>query len=281
MDAPDGFAGEHAVRGTGAHAAGAAVHQHLGGLAEGAGGVDHVVHDDDVLALDLADGGNGTDHVGPLAGLVADDHRAHQFAGIDVGALGAAHVGRGDGEVLEFPVADVGDEDLAGVHVVHRDVEETLDLAGVKVAGHHAVGPGGPQQVRDELGADGHARTVLAVLAGPAEVGDDGGNLIGGGALGGVDGEQQFHEVVCRRDGGLDDVDGGAADALRILGLEFAVAEGRGLQGAQVQLGLLGRLDGVDVVDDLAGEVLGGPAGEQFQTVGMYHDVILGLNRLE
>ena len=154
------------------------------------------------------------------------------------------------------------------------DVEEALDLAGVQVAGHHAVRTGGAEQVRDELGADGHARAVLAVLAGPAEVGHHGHDFVGGSALGGVDGEQQLHQVVCRRNGGLQDVDGGAADAFGVLRLEFAVAEGSDLQLSQMRFSLFGGFDLVEVVDDLACKVLGGSAGEQFQTVGVYHSVL-------
>ena len=125
----------------------------------------------------------------------------------------------------------------------------------MQVAGHHAVRSGGAQQVGDQLGADGHARTVLAVLARPAEIRHHGHDFVCGGALGGVDGEQQLHQVVCRRDGGLEDVDGGAADALLELGLELSVAERRDFERSQMQRRLIGRLEQVDVVDDLPGEV--------------------------
>ena len=52
VDALDGGAGEHAVGGAGVDALGAAhFHQGLGGVAQGAAGVHHVVEEDAVLAL--------------------------------------------------------------------------------------------------------------------------------------------------------------------------------------------------------------------------------------
>ena len=99
--------------------------------------------------------------------------------------------------------------------VVHRDVEEALDLVGVQVHGQHPVRAGTGDQVGHQLGGDGVAGLGLAVLAGVAEVGDDGGDAPGGGPAEGVDHDEQFHEVVVhRRAGGLNDEYIGAADGL-------------------------------------------------------------------
>ena len=147
------------------------------------------------------------------------------MTGIDVGLLGAAHVGGGDGKVVEVHGLDIGDEDRAGPEVIDGDVEEALDLGGVQFAGHHAVATGCGEHVGYQFRGDGNARTVFAVLAGPAEVGDDGNHLVGGSPAGGVDHQQQFEEIVCRRIGALDNEYRRATDAFRELGLEFAVAE--------------------------------------------------------
>ena len=74
-------------------------------------------------------------------------------------------------------------EDGVAQQVVHGDVEEALDLGGVQVHGQHPVSAGGGEHVGHQLGGDGIAGLGLAVLTGIAEVGDDGGDAAGGGAL--------------------------------------------------------------------------------------------------
>jgi hypothetical protein len=56
------------------------------------------------------------------------------------------------------------DEDGAGEKMVDGNVEEALNLGRMQVDEERAVGAGGGQQVGDELGADGYALFVLAVL---------------------------------------------------------------------------------------------------------------------
>jgi len=51
------------------------------------------------------------------------------------------------------------------IQMIHRDVEETLDLLRVQIHRQHAVRPRCDEQVGDELGRDRHPRLVLAVLA--------------------------------------------------------------------------------------------------------------------
>ena len=106
-------------------------------------------------------------------------------------------------------------EDGVAQQVIHRDIEEALDLAGVQVHGQHAVGAGGGEHVGHQLGGDGIAGLGLAVLTGIAEVGDDGGDAAGAGALAGVDHDEQLHQaVVDGLAGGLDEEHVAAADGL-------------------------------------------------------------------
>ena len=51
-----GLGREDTVGGAGSYRCGALVDEHLGGLAQGAGGVNHIVNYDDVLAFNLSDG---------------------------------------------------------------------------------------------------------------------------------------------------------------------------------------------------------------------------------
>ena len=117
--------------------------------------------------------------------------------------------------------------------MIDGDVEETLDLVGVEVHGDEAVDACRAQEVGDELGADAHARLVLAVLASPSEVGDDGVDLTCGRTLGCVDHEQQLHEVVGVGEGALNEEYILAADTLLIAYHKLSVGELRSYEVAK------------------------------------------------
>ena len=96
-DALHGGPGEHAVRGAGDDALGAlAFMSARAALHERAGGVDHVVDDDAVLALHVADDVHDLALVGALAALVDDGERGVEALGVGARALHAARIGRDD-----------------------------------------------------------------------------------------------------------------------------------------------------------------------------------------
>ena len=64
---------------------------------------------------------------------------------------------------------DVAHHHRRGEQVVGRDIEEALDLAGVQVERHDAVGTGALDEVSDELGGYWRARAGFAILPGVAE----------------------------------------------------------------------------------------------------------------
>src|SRR5690606_8515978 len=108
----------------------------------------------------------------------------------------AADVRGDDHQVLEALVLDVVGQHRRAVDVVHRHVEEALDLVGVQVDGEHAVDADHGQHVGHHLGADRHAGgTRAAVLAGVAEVGHDGGDTRRRGTAEGIGHHHQFHQV--------------------------------------------------------------------------------------
>ena len=110
--------------------------------------------------------------------------------------------------------------------MIHRDVEEALDLGGVEVHGQHAVRTGLGDEICHQLGRDGVAALGLAVLTGVAEIGNDGGNASGGGAAEGVDHDEQLHQVVVDGlAGGLDHENIAAADGLVDGNGDLAVCE--------------------------------------------------------
>ena len=125
-----------------------------------------------------------------------------------------------------FEIGEVADENRGSEEVVDGDVEEALDLRGVEVDEESAVGAGGDEQVGDELGGDGDAGTVFAILARIAVVGNDGGDAAGRGAAERVLHDEQLHEVlVSRIAGGLDEEDVGAADVFEQLEVNLAIRE--------------------------------------------------------
>ena len=109
--------------------------------------------------------------------------------------------------------------------MIHRAVEEALLLIGMQVHGDEAVDAGYCHAVCHQLGADGHAGLVLAVLTGPSEVGHDGVDGAGGGPLGSVHHEQQLHQVVAVGEGALYQEYVLAANAFFIADSKFSVGE--------------------------------------------------------
>jgi len=64
----------------------------------------------------------------------------------------------------------MADENRAGEQMIDGNVEEALNLGGMQVDKEGAISAGGGEQVGDELGADGDAGTVFAILAGVAVI---------------------------------------------------------------------------------------------------------------
>ena len=174
----------------------------LGGVAQGTGRVDDVVKQDAGLALDVADDVHDLAHVGALAALVHDG-KAHVDLGRErAGAGDGADVRRNDAELvmIEELLVELGHiitgEQRVAEHVVHRDIEEALDLRGVEIHRQHAVSARAGDEVRHQLGGDGVAALGLAVLTGIAEVRNDRGDAACRGAAEGVDHDEQLHQVV-------------------------------------------------------------------------------------
>src|SRR5205085_3915756 len=130
----------------------------------------------------------------------------------EAGALHAAGIGRNHGQLRQVHAFDVIDQHRRGKQVIDGNIEKALDLHGVQIDHQGAVGAGGGKQVGDQLGADGSARAVFAVLAGIAEIGDHRSDAARRSALERVDHQQQLNDVaVDGRTSGLHHEDIGAA----------------------------------------------------------------------
>ena len=152
------------------------------------------------------------------------------------GGLDAAEVRRDryDRRPVQSAPAQVAGEERQCAHVVDRDREETLDLAGVQIDRQHPVGPGGFEHSRDQAGAYRLARRRLLVLSRVGEERQHGGDPVRRGESGRVDQQQQLEQVVVdRRRAGLDEEHVGAADRLAVAAVDLAVRERLELHRAQ------------------------------------------------
>jgi len=200
------IAGQHRVGTVGHHALGTLVLEGVGGVAQGAGGVDDVIDQQAGAALYVADDVHHLGLVGLGAALVNDGKLCLQLLGHGAGAHDAANVGGHYQQVVVILALNVGQQDRRAVDVIHGAVKKALDLFGVEVDGQHPVDAHVGDHVGHYLGADGDAhRTHAAILAGIAKVGDHGGDARGRGAAQGIDNKHQFHQVfVGGRAGGLN-----------------------------------------------------------------------------
>jgi hypothetical protein len=152
-----------------------------------------------------------------------------------LGHLDPACVRRHDGELLaRVPLDDVLAQGWHGHQVVHRAVEEALDLRRVQVDADEPVGTGRLEHVREQPGADRLAAAVLLVLTGvPVERQHDR-DPLGGGALERVHHEHLLHDPLVDGLGvALDDEGVATAYGLLEPHVDLAVGEVVGRGGHQ------------------------------------------------
>lgn len=245
---------EESVGGEGEDTLGTLGNKDVGGLAEGTGGVDHVVNDDAVAVLDLTDevhlvNGTGT-------GTLLDNHGKADVVHVKLvreallellGTVDTTGIGTDNDGVVQVLVAEVVDTDDATVEIVDGDTraEEALDLTTVQIDGDDTVNAHGLEETGNVSGGNGDTGLHLAVLSGVAVVGDDDGDATGTGTVEGGDHEKELHEVVVDgRAGGLDNVDVLATNVLVDHNVDLAIGESPDGCLAQVDAQDLGHLEG-------------------------------------
>src|SRR5947209_16065507 len=80
--------------------------------------------------------------------------------------------------------------------VIDRDIEEALHLLGVQIHSQNAIHPRRIQKVGDKFGRDRHPWFVFAVLASIAKEWNDRRDPVRAGSPGGVDHDQEFHQML-------------------------------------------------------------------------------------
>ena len=127
--------------------------------------------------------------------------------------------------------------------MIERGGGEPLDLAGVEVDRHDAIGSRRHEHVGHQPGRDRLTRPDLLVLAGIPEEGNDGGDPFGRRPLQRIDHDELFHDVVV--DGlavTLDNEAVGAAHAVVESHVDLTVGEGGELDVAQLGVEDLGHV---------------------------------------
>ena len=228
LEPADGRARQDRVGGAGVDMLRPLAAQGVGGLRERAGRVHHVVEQDRRLPLDLPDDVHHLGHVGRQPALVDDGEGGGKALGEGPRPLDAPGVRGDDHDVVLVPVLllDVLEQHRRRVKVVHRDVEEPLDLSRVKV---HRQQPGDArrgQEVGHELRRDRGPREDLPVLPRVSVIREHRRHPLRRGALEAVHQDQQLHQVVVHRGTrGLDHENIHAADVVPDLDVHLAVAE--------------------------------------------------------
>lgn len=90
----------------------------------------------------------------------------------------------------------VRDHQRLGPQVVHWDVEEPLNLAGVQVHGDDVVAASDDNHVGDQLRSDRRARFVFLVHPGVGEARDDRGDPAGRCRFAGGYEDEELHEHI-------------------------------------------------------------------------------------
>ena len=137
-------AGFHALCGRIAHhgmaakcsyALGSELQKKVGGFGDSAGGIHDIVNENHILAFHVTDYGHLVYYIGFRACLVTKYQRYIEILGIAIGTFGSAYVGRGDYHVFEMQTLYPGNKDGRRVKMVNGNIEEPLDLIGMKVHG--------------------------------------------------------------------------------------------------------------------------------------------------
>ena len=216
----------HAVR---HHLQRATLFQRIGGGAQGASGIYDVIHQHAGLARHITNDVHHGGHVSLRAALVDDG----QFC--IVKALGnrarahhTAHVRRHHNHIVgAMRAPDIGQQQRRGIDIVHRYIEEPLNLIGMQIHGEHAVGIHRTEHFGRHFGGDRHTRRArAAVLASITKIRHHRCHTGRRCAFERVDQHQQFHEIFSRRRiGRLDDVHLLPAHAFFNLNLYFAIGK--------------------------------------------------------
>ena len=176
--------------------------QECGCLGNRAPGVDLVVKDDGVSAIDGADEIKVADTaVFWRAALFDDGQRQVEGLGKVSRPAAGPDVGCYDGGVRHPFFAEIVDEHVARRQFVTGDIKESLDLPGVEIENQETVRPGYANDFGHQPGGDGHSRLVLLVGAAVGKIRHHGRDPPCRVTPQGIDEHQELEDVVVDRGG--------------------------------------------------------------------------------
>ena len=225
---------EDGVGAAGNNVLGTSVEQRLCAAHDATAGVDHVVDHDAVLAHEVADDFDNFNRIGSWSALVDNNQATVEHLRQSRSSAYARNVWTDDDHVISVFITEfdeVPTQDREAVKVINRDVEEALNLLGVKVDRDDAAGSAGFDDVGNKSRRDGLAWLDLLVLPSVTVVRHYNGDVAGRGTTERVEHDEQLHAVVvCRRACRLDQEDVVAARGLLDHDADFAVGETVGHQ---------------------------------------------------
>src|SRR5690606_30837275 len=168
-----GSAGQYRVGTVGNHLGGTMLFQGCSCLAQSAGGINHIVHNQTGTVFYFTDNVHDLGFVGLRTTFVDNGQINVQLFGHSASTYYTTDIRRYYGQVLVILSFDVFCQHRRAINVVYRNAEKALDLFCVQVNGQYAVNTYCSNHVRYDFGADrntGGAHTT--VLTGVTKVGD-------------------------------------------------------------------------------------------------------------
>ena len=191
-------------------------------IGDGSCGIDHIIENDAVLALDISDDVHDLALVRLRSSLVHDSNRAvHALCHVSCSRY-ASVVRRYNDNVFHLLLNEVFRQSRQSNHVIYRNVEISLNLVCVKIHGDYPIHTGCYQQVCHQLCRNRISGLCLSVLTSITVIRNYRIDAACRCSLHGIYHNQEFHQIVVYRiSGGLNDeyilVTNGLPDADRNL----------------------------------------------------------------
>jgi hypothetical protein len=217
VDVLNGIAGENAVYDNSVDLLGAVLHDGVGGFDESTTCIGHVVNNDRNLVFDISDEDHSRDLVGTRTFLVDESELQVETVRNPSSTiedkvnlrdrklrvkqsclpLRTTGIGTDNDAVLHIQVfPDPLQHARLSIQVINRDIEETLNLTGVKVHRNDMVAAGGLEHVRHQFRGDRRTALVFLILTRVGEVGNNSCDTACRGSLAGVDHDKKLHQSV-------------------------------------------------------------------------------------
>ena len=197
--------------------------------AESTRGVNHIVHDDALFALNVADDVHNFRNVRFGTAFVDYSERNVELFGKFTNTVYAAMVGRNCNVLILVMVnngLEIRGKNWSTHKVVNRNIKKSLNLCSMKIHCKDSVRSCGCKHICHNLCRNRVPCLCFSVLAGISEIRDNGGDSSGRGPAESVNHYDKLHKVVIYRvAGGLHDKYIGTADGFFRRNGNFAVCK--------------------------------------------------------